>query len=857
MFFDNQQNLWAELHDHLFCLKGLQIILFNLSFTEFQCFGLLIVIKFVARIDNHKKKNMKYLLTLTFTAVFAISIFAQGPSATPINDQKVFIKGKVVEGGSQQPVEYATVAVLSAETKDLIAGTTSDIDGNFELSALHKDVIVEISFIGFETKTISELEFKRGLADLGNISISPSSQMMDEVVVRAEKSQTEFKLDKRVFNVGQDLSSTGASALEVLNNVPSVTVGIEGDVKLRGNAGVQMLINGKPSVIADQSGNALGTITADMIEKVEVITNPGAKYDAEGTSGIINIILKKEEKKGLNGSVTLNTGFPKNHSVGLSVNRRTDKFNLFSQFGVGTRSYPRISESVNRNLSTLNTISSEGLGEKNELYYNFILGTDYHFNDLTVITLSGSYAFEDESEFSTTLFDLTDETGQIISAWEREEETLAGNPKWQYELQFKKDFKENKDRFLLFSATGWQFSKDQMSSFANMYSLGLLDNNFDQNTRTDYGTVDYTFKLDYNHPVSKKVAVETGAQYVVSNVGNDFSVENLEDGVWQVQSDLTNIFGYVQGVSAAYATSSYEGDIWGLKGGLRLEHTNLQTELVNTGEDNSQIYTNLFPSLHTSYKITPALSLQAGYSKRIFRPRMWDLNPFFNIRNNFSVRTGNPNLLPEFTDSYEINGIFIADKGSLNAGIYHRYTTNVVERITTIEGNVSTSIPENIGTQNTTGIELNAKYTLSKKVTLSGDMNYNYFSRAGIYEATDFNFNADQWSARANAKFQLPASIDFEVTGNYRSREQSLQTISSGYFYADLGLRKKFMKGRTVVSISVRDLFASRIRENVTDFGNLYQYSFSQRGRFMTVGVSYGFGKGEAMEFSGSKRRRR
>ncbi|GLR18752.1 outer membrane beta-barrel family protein [Portibacter lacus] len=798
---------------------------------------------------------MRKLSGILFIIGFAFSVFAQGPSPIAEESLKVIIRGTIVEGQSNLPVEYATVAVLSADTKDLIAGTTTDVDGRFEVSALNDNVIIEASFIGFETKTITEINFNKGIADLGLITISPSSQMMDEVIVRAEKSQTEFKLDKRVFNVGQDLSSTGASALEVLNNVPSVTVGIEGDIKLRGSGGVQMLINGKPSVIADESGNALGTITADMIEKVEVITNPGAKYDAEGTAGIINIILKKDEKKGLNGSITLNTGIPANHSIGVSVNRRTDKFNLFSQFGVGTRTYPGTFETISRNLSTGESIISEGTSEKNEIYYNFILGTDYHFDDYTVVTLSGSYAFEDESENSTSLFSLTDQNNQALSSWRRDELTTAGNPKWQYELQFKKDFKEHKDRSLLFSAIGRAFSKDQMSNFANAYSLGSVDNNFNQNTGTDFGDVNYTFKLDYTHPVSERVNVEAGAQYLLSNVGNDYSVENFIDGNWELQSDLTNVFNYNQGVAAAYATSSYEGDKWGVKGGLRLEHTNLNTVLENTNENNEQIYTNLFPSIHTSYKVTPAISLQAGYSKRIFRPRMWDLNPFFNIRNNFSVRTGNPDLLPEFSDSYEVNAIFIADKGSLNAGVYHRYTTNVVERITTLDGNVSTSIPLNIGTQNTTGLEVNAKYIVNKKITLNGDANYNYFSRAGVYEANNFDFNADQWSARATAKFKLPASIDFEVTGNYRSRVQTLQTLISDYTYLDLGVRKKFMKGKTVVSLSVRDLFASSFRESETNFGDLYQYNFYQRGRFVTLGVSYGFGKGEAMEFSGSRRR--
>ena len=216
-----------------------------------------------------------------------------------------------------------------------ITGTTTAADGSFSIMTQTRKFYVQLSFIGFVTKEIKEFKRERGLADLGMIMLEENRDIMDAVELRGERSQTEFKLDKRVFNVGKDLSSTGAGALEVLNNVPSVNVSIEGEITLRGNSGVQILINGKPSVLANEQGNALGSITADMIEKIEVITNPSAKYDAEGTSGIINIVVKKQDRKGINGSVTLNTGLPDNHSLGLSLNRRTEKFNLFSQVGVG------------------------------------------------------------------------------------------------------------------------------------------------------------------------------------------------------------------------------------------------------------------------------------------------------------------------------------------------------------------------------------------------------------------------------------------------------------------------------------------------------------------------------------------
>ena len=270
--------------------------------------------------------------------------------------QTVTITGKVIEVGGI-PVEFATVLVANPADQKPITGTTTVEDGSFVLETEATDFYIEVSFIGYRKKTIENPTIVDGKIDLGTVTLTEDSQQLDEVVVEGEVSQTVFKLDKRVFNVGADLSSTGASALEVLNNVPSVNVSIEGAVSLRGSQGVQMLINGKPSAIANEQGNALGTLTADMIDRIEVITNPSAKYDAEGTSGIINIVLKKEEKKGLNGAVTLNTGVPNNHSLGLSLNKRTEKFNLFSQLGLGRRTFPSDNETENRNLVDEHAIS--------------------------------------------------------------------------------------------------------------------------------------------------------------------------------------------------------------------------------------------------------------------------------------------------------------------------------------------------------------------------------------------------------------------------------------------------------------------------------------------------------------------
>lgn len=766
---------------------------------------------------------------------------------------QVIITGKVLENHSQLPIEYATISLLDNTFKKPITGTITLPDGTFNLKTNETNFYIEVSFMGFKTKKITDLNIINNTINLQTIILTEDNQALDEIVVRAEKSQTEFKLDKRVFNVGLDLSSTGASSLEVLNNIPSVNVNIEGEISLRGSQGVQILINGKPSVLASADGNALGSITADMIEKVEVITNPSAKYDAEGTSGIINIIIKKSEKRGVNGSATLNFGVPNSNSFGLSVNKRTEKFNLFSQLGFGIRTYPDERKSINQDLINNTTINSIGDGEFNEKFGNILIGADYHINSLNIITLSGSYAYEIEDQNFITNFNQTNASNTTTDSWLRNEFTEADNPKLRYELQYKKNFKRHEDQSLLFSALGNSFRKDQFSDFKNTIIIGNNDD-YQQKTRTDYSLEDYTFKLDYTHPFLEKYMLETGSQYVINSVSNDFAVSDLENGVWVNNPDLTNVFDFDQKVLGIYTTAAYEGDIWGVKIGARLENTNLNTLLRTTNVSNTNSYTNIFPSIHTSYKVNDAFSIQAGYSKRINRPRLRSLNPFSNIRNNFSISTGNPDLQPEFTDSYEITSIHKLGKASLNFSLYNRYTIDVVERITTFNDNISISTPENIGTNTTTGIEANGKYAPTNWFSFNGDFNINFFSRKGSFESTNFNFKGHRWATSLTTKFKLPAQFDLEISGDYRSKYKTVQSEIEDILFADLGLRKKILKGKVILNLSIRDVFASRINKTTTQQPHFYLFNSRQRGRFVTFGISYAFGKGEAMQFSGQRR---
>lgn len=785
---------------------------------------------------------MRYSLALAF-ALLSTVLYGQST-----------ITGRVVDASSGQPIEYVTVVANKQESGELISGTTTEQDGSFMIKVSSQAVIVEVSFIGYQKKVIDQVSFVNKKADLGDITLGEDAAILDEVVVAADKSTTEFRLDKRVFNVGADLSSTGASALEVLNNVPSVNVNIEGQVSLRGATGVQILIDGKPSILSDESSNALGTITAEMIEKVEVITNPSAKYDAEGTGGIINIVLKKNEKTGLNGSVSVNTGIPHNHSVGFSLNRRTKRFNLFTQLGAGYRELPNDNTFINRDYSRNTQLLTIGKEYRNENFYNIILGSDYHINETNVITVSGSFAYEVESQPSKTTFALSRDR-ELEQSWQRTEVTSATNPKLQYELQYSSDFKDHKEHKLLFSAIGNYFGKDLNSTFSNR---DLLDNQeyLDQLTATAFAEGKYTFKLDYTKPLADGWTVETGFQYLLNDVSNDFEVQNeQEDGSFVVNEGLTNTFEYNQNVLGVYTTGAYEGDVWGLKLGLRAENTDLKTLLINTGEGNDRNFTNLFPTLHTSYKVSDRLSMQAGYSRRISRPRLWDLNPFFNIRNDFNIFAGNPLLLPEFSDSYEMGVIYILDQVSLNSNVYYRYTTDMIDRVSIFNDGITTWRPQNIGTNRSLGLEANFKYSPNRKLTLSGDANYNVFQREGVFQDQNFDFDADRWSGKLTTKYKINKSLDAEVTGRYDSREQNIQGIRRGNLYADCGLRYKILDGRGVFNFSVRDIFASRVRQQTIDNSDFYTFSRRQRGRFVTFGFSYGFGKGEAMQYSGRRRR--
>lgn len=776
-----------------------------------------------------------------------IIIVFSGSNLLAKNENNITITGKVFDQKSNEPIEYATVVMFS-KRDSMITGTISLNNGIFILEVPKQEFYLKIDFMGYESLIVSDYEVKNNKVEFQKLYLTPKTLKMDEVVVRAEKSQMEFKLDKRVFNVGKDLTSAGGSALDVLNNVPSVNVDIEGTVSLRGNSNVQMLINGKPSVLTE--GSSLGTITSEMIDKVEVVTNPSAKYDAEGTSGIINIILKKNETSGLNGAVTINVGDPANHSLGLSMNKRTEKFNLFSQFGVGKRTFESEfnGTTIDRTNDNPITFYNEGEGEKNEQFYNVILGTDYHINRWNVLTLSGHFAYEIEDETSDNNY--FDTSG---GKSERNEDTEATNPKYEFELSYKKSFEGNKDKSLIAAFTGSLFAKDKESKFTNSVNGSITEL---EKLNTDFSEADYSFQADYVDPFNKSSTIETGVKYLFNDLGNDYSLQNFENNNWVADPEFEDNFKYDQHTAAAYFSFGYEPDKLGIKLGLRGENT----EQKVTSDKNDEItksYFDLFPSAHTSFKINERLSLQMGYSKRIQRPRWRELIPvsFSAFRDQYNMSFGNPNLKPEYTDSFELSAIQIWEGLSLNGSVFYRKTNNVITDVITVVDNASTTTVENIGEQDDIGFEINGKTQPIKWMAILFDSYFSSYNRIGNYEDQDFDFNSSQWSGRLTLKLKLPADIDIEFLTRYRSEVEELQLTYESQLYSDFGIKKKIMNGRGIINFSVRDIFSSRKRIGEADTAKFYRYSKNQRnGRSIVLGFSYGFGKGDAMEFSGHKR---
>ncbi len=750
------------------------------------------------------------------------------------------ISGNVIDG-SGEPVPYASVVVYKTADSSIVTTGATDFDGKFLIETKPGSYYIKIVFLSFEEKTIQNIDVKGGQVNLGKISLKPGSIDLGEYEVVSEKSQMELKLDKRVFNVGKDLSNTGSNAAEILDNVPSVTVDVEGNVSLRGSQNVRILIDGRPSGLTGVSvADALRQIQGSMIESIELITNPSSKYDAEGEVGIINVILKKEKRDGVNGSFELSAGYPHNHNFSFNLNYRKKWMNLFASSGVSYRQSPGNGYSIQR--FTGDTVFSyERIRNhtRGGLASNTRFGSDLFLNDKNTLTVAGLYSFSEGNNNASLIYNdygFGDVLTQVVTRTDDEierQENIEGS------ISYLKTFKKKDQKFTIDAK--WIRSDDtEKSDLYQESDNGDLP--ISQRTSNTEDEENFLIQTDYVHPFGKKGKFETGLKSTMRTIENDYTVEELDgDGNWFTLTNYDNHFIYQENIHAAYVILGNQGKRFSYQGGVRAEYSDIKTELVKTNESNPRSYLNFFPSAHLSYELDSTNTLQLSYSRRLSRPSFRHLLPFFSFSDPRSFYSGNPNLNPEYTNSFELGHLKYFGKGSLLSSVYYRYRTGVIERITTVDSVGFTKVfPVNLSVQNAVGLEFNFNYDITKWWRFNSSFNFYRAITNGEYNGKSLNSDTYTWTSRGTSKFTIKKKTDFQVSFNYRAPELTTQGKSLAMYSIDLGLSRDVLKGNGTIVLSAKDIFNSRKRRSITETTNYYSESeFQWRTRQLIISFSY------------------
>ncbi|MEP1033101.1 outer membrane beta-barrel family protein [Ekhidna sp.] len=765
------------------------------------------------------------------------------------------VKGTLINSISNAPVEFATVSVFNEVDSLLITGGLTDEAGIFNIPVKPGHYYLRFQFMGFKDLIIANVEISRDnpVYNTGRIQIKESETLLDEVVIQGERTQMEMTLDKKVFNIGKDLSNLGGSATDILDNLPSVQVDVEGNVSLRGSENVRILINGKPSGLVGLSSNdALRQLNGNLVESVEIITNPSARYDAEGLAGIINIVLRKDQKAGLNGSFQVNTGVPDNHGGSVNLNFRKDWINFFTNIGVNYRRNKGSGFSEQSFFNASPTSPSFTIRDRSHdrggLSYSTRFGSDIYLNDQTTLTLSFLYRFSDENNETQLIYNDSYASG-ADSLTLRNDNEGEGDENIEYALNYTRNFKRSGQK--LTADFQYQNNNEQESSDL-IQSIGTNNNNqlpfLFQRANTDEIEERFMIQSDYIHPFSKDGKLEFGTRYTDRLVGNDYVVtEQNENGIYEVDSAFSNEFEYEEDVLAIYGIVGNKLGKLSWQLGLRYELTKLITYQKTNDIRNDQNYSNFFPSMFLTYQLTETQALQASYSRRISRPRGRRLNPFSSISDNRNYYVGNPNLQPEFTDSYELGYLLNFEKSSIYSGLYYRYTEGVEQRLrSTDENGITFTRPYNVSIERSYGIEFNVSQDFSDWYRVSGNVNFfrSYVPGGSVTfgdEVVTYNeANATSLSSRVSNNFKFKKLFDAQLNVNYRAPRNTVQGKSLTVTSVDIGLSRDVLKNKGTVAFNVRDLFNSRKWRSETFNENSFQYSeFQWRSTTATLSFTY------------------
>ncbi len=770
------------------------------------------------------------VLFLIFTTTLS---FSQKKS----NNNTFQISGKVIDKETNQPLEYATIILKDLSTEK-ITGGISNIKGVFTVSSVKGNYNITIEFLGFEPISFNNKEISEN-TNLGTIALVTDANNLDEVEIIAEKSTVEIRLDKKIYNVGKDMTVKGGTAADVLANVPSVTVDIEGAVSLRGNENVRILINGKPSTFAS-GADALKQLPADAIQKVEVITSPSARYDAEGTAGILNIVLRKGKALGFNGSFSVSTGIPTNFGASTNLNHRTKKVNYFTTIGYNYNDAP--GNAYFETKSNLNNTIENREYDRERKNFNSRFGLEYFLTDNASVT--GSILFSDSNRqtktgIKTTKQDTLPANNSFKTRNELEDDL---DKQIEFNLNFTQKFKTSGHK-LTFDFKHEINNEEELATQMGTQFTPVFSNDSIQKTDAIEHKKRILVQGDYVLPIGENAQFEAGFRSNNSYQNTDFTVrDDQQNGIFIIDTTASNVFIYNEKVHALYTQYGNKYGKFSALLGLRMEISDIDIKSTRTALSSDKKYTELFPTLNLAYELKENETITLGYNRRIRRPRSWFINPFGTRASENNVFQGNPDLNPAYANAVDIGYLKKWDKITFNTSIYYNYSTDVIQFIGAEDPTnsaITITSPINIASEDRYGMEFSFNYDLFKWWKLNNSFNFYQNSLNGNGVGEDSKNSS--WTTRLNSRIKLPGKIDWQTTANYRGPRENLQSKNKGVISINLAFSKDILKDKGTLSLNVSDLLNSRKRiSNSRISASTTRYSeFQWRERQIRLNFTY------------------
>lgn len=790
------------------------------------------------------------------TVVTSLSLSTIAWSQTPVSE--IYIKGSVVEAATNQPLEYANITLISTTDPNNITGDITDGSGNFNFSATSDTYTIRIEYLGYNTIEIPNKDISSS-TNLGVFKISADSEILDGVVIQAKRAAVELKLDKRIYNVSDNAVVKGGSASDVLDNIPSVEVDSEGNVSLRGNESVKVLIDGKPSGMASNIGDALKMLSSESIDRVEVITNPSARYEAEGGAGIINIILKKGSNNGTNGSITANITDPISYGVNANLNHREENFNLYTNLGYSKNktfgNSLNETEYFNEDGTTSRFVDEYSKRTREREGFNGNFGFEWNLTDKLIWNQGVTYRKSNGDNPRVLNYDNYDANRNLISTNQRITEEDDFKETIEYATDFTYKFNEKGHQLFVSGSVNKNTDLEDSDISTIDQSQAILAKDITQATENE---LRHIARVDYVLPFNENSQFEAGYLGNFNELNTKFNINSLNDSGNLVPNDLfKNDLEYNEKVHALYAQYGNKVDKFSYMLGLRWESTEIDVNQLTTMDFNNKKYNNFFPSAFLSYEFVDGENVSASYSRRVRRPRGRMLNPVSNYSSSINFFMGNPDLNPSFTDALDIGYMKRWSQVTLNTSVYYNKTSDATQFVRRIDGvnaegiPITISGPINLATEYRYGLELNLNYNPFNWWRLNANANFFQQSTRGDYDYTDFegnlisqNFDNDTftWSGRLNSRVTLPLKIDWQTNVMYRGPQTTAQGKSLGNASVNMALSKDVLNDKGSISLNVQDLFNSRKMMMETNLAQANSYSEMQwRERTINLSFTYRF----------------